>query len=223
MSAIRQVFLIAWRDFLQRARRKAFMVSMLVVVAMVALVGPLIASENRAPKPYRIGVVGTSLSGLEQALDPSATAFDRAVTVGEYGSINEGETALADGDADVLLVDGARLVWNEKPNLQLAAIITSAVRSISRSRTIADLGLTAQEAARLLSQQPLDSTSLIAPAPTDTPKRIAGYAGSLLLYISILMFGQFVMLGVMEEKQSRVVEVVLSRTRPSRLLAGKVI
>jgi ABC-2 type transport system permease protein len=47
--------------------------------------------------------------------------------------------------------------------------------------------------------------------------------GSILLYISILMFGQFVMMGVMEEKQSRVVEVVLSRTRPRRLLAGKVL
>ena len=45
----------------------------------------------------------------------------------------------------------------------------------------------------------------------------------MVLYISILIFGQFVLMGVMEEKQNRVVEVVLSRVRPSQVLAGKVI
>jgi ABC-2 type transport system permease protein len=45
----------------------------------------------------------------------------------------------------------------------------------------------------------------------------------MLLYISILMFGQFVMMGVMEEKQTRVVEVVLSRARPTQVLIGKVL
>ena len=44
-----------------------------------------------------------------------------------------------------------------------------------------------------------------------------------MLYMSILIFGQFVLMGVMEEKQSRVVEVVLSRTEPNRLLAGKIL
>jgi ABC-2 type transport system permease protein len=61
------------------------------------------------------------------------------------------------------------------------------------------------------------------PDPDAEPKRIAAYAGNLVLYISILMFGQFVLMGVMEEKSSRVVEVVLSRARPRHLLAGKVI
>ena len=36
------------------------------------------------------------------------------------------------------------------------------------------------------------------------------------------MFGQFVMLGVLEEKSNRVVEVVLSRVRPHQILVGKV-
>jgi ABC-2 type transport system permease protein len=45
----------------------------------------------------------------------------------------------------------------------------------------------------------------------------------MLLYISILIFGQFVMMGVVEEKQTRVVEVVLSRVRPTQVLIGKVL
>jgi ABC-2 type transport system permease protein len=45
----------------------------------------------------------------------------------------------------------------------------------------------------------------------------------LLLYMTILMYGQNVLRGVMEEKQSRVAEVVMSSVRPSTLLAGKVL
>jgi ABC-2 type transport system permease protein len=47
--------------------------------------------------------------------------------------------------------------------------------------------------------------------------------GTLLLYIAIISFGYVVTSGVVEEKTSRVIEVVLSAIRPVHLLAGKVI
>jgi ABC-2 type transport system permease protein len=45
----------------------------------------------------------------------------------------------------------------------------------------------------------------------------------MILYTSILMWGQAVMTGVIEEKTSRVVEVVASGIAPTRLLAGKLL
>jgi ABC-2 type transport system permease protein len=48
-------------------------------------------------------------------------------------------------------------------------------------------------------------------------------AVSFLLYMAIVLYGQNVMRGVLEEKQTRVAEVVVSSVRPSTLLAGKVI
>jgi ABC-2 type transport system permease protein len=50
-----------------------------------------------------------------------------------------------------------------------------------------------------------------------------GLAVGLLLYMTIVFFGQSVLRGVMEEKQSRVAEIVVSSVRPSALLAGKVL
>ncbi|GBD84637.1 ABC-2 family transporter protein [bacterium BMS3Abin02] len=223
MTALRQVLLVAWRDFFQRARSRAFLVSMLIIVAVVAGVGPLMALQDRTPEPYTIGVIGAAPAALEPALDRAAAAFDRTVETVTFDSVDSGETALEDGDADVLLVDGAELVWKEEPRLQLGAIVNSAIQGLERQRTIAELGLSDADAARLLHPDALDTRTLTQPDPSAGPRRIASYVGSILLYISILMFGQFVMLGVMEEKQSRVVEVVLSRTRPSRLLAGKVL
>lgn len=50
-----------------------------------------------------------------------------------------------------------------------------------------------------------------------------GLAIAMLLYITIFIYGVNVLRGVLEEKQTRVAEVVISSLPPSRLLAGKVI
>ena len=49
------------------------------------------------------------------------------------------------------------------------------------------------------------------------------YFASLLLLTSLAVYGQWVISGVVEEKNSRVVEVILSTVQPRHLLAGKVI
>jgi ABC-2 type transport system permease protein len=56
----------------------------------------------------------------------------------------------------------------------------------------------------------------------DDAKQGAAFVGAILLYVSIIMFGQWVAMGTVEEKQSRVVEVVLSRVQPWQVLVGKV-
>src|SRR4029079_6321060 len=63
-------------------------------------------------------------------------------------------------------------------------------------------------------------------APDDEPGDAAllvAYAGSLLLFMSLAFYGQWVISGVVEEKNNRVVELILSAVRPQHLLAGKVI
>jgi ABC-2 type transport system permease protein len=223
MNTLRHILLVASRDFMQRARSRAFLVSMLIIVGLVAAVGPLMAIEMRTPDPYEVGAVGSQPAGLSEALAAAAGAFDREVDLTAFETLTEGEDAVAAGDAAVLIVDGQELVWDEEPSLQLASIVTAAVQGIDRQQITAELGLTPTEAAALLSPPPPEVRTLNEPDPEAGPKQVAAYAGSFILYISILMFGQFVMMGVMEEKSSRVVEVVLSRVRPHELLAGKVL
>ncbi len=65
---------------------------------------------------------------------------------------------------------------------------------------------------------------------TDKGKEGSGLASTLfgfgiafLLYMSIILYGQNVLRGVLEEKTTRVAEVIVSSVRPDTLLAGKVI
>ncbi|CAN5154569.1 ABC transporter permease [soil metagenome] len=50
-----------------------------------------------------------------------------------------------------------------------------------------------------------------------------GYIVAFLLYMMIVLYGQNILRGVMEEKTTRVAEVVLSSVSPDTLLAGKVV
>ena len=55
-----------------------------------------------------------------------------------------------------------------------------------------------------------------------TARTIIAEVGMILLYMAIAVYGGYVLTGVVEEKSSRVVEVLLSRLPPSSLLGGKI-
>ncbi|OFX85754.1 MAG: ABC transporter permease [Bacteroidetes bacterium GWF2_33_16] len=50
-----------------------------------------------------------------------------------------------------------------------------------------------------------------------------GYASGFLIYFFIFMFGAQVMRGVIEEKSSRIVEIIISSARPFELMMGKIV
>ena len=65
--------------------------------------------------------------------------------------------------------------------------------------------------------------SLQAQTEQDQAKFLVANIGAVLILVGIFSFGFAVLTGVVEEKQSRVVEVVLSTVRPRDLLMGKVL
>jgi ABC-2 type transport system permease protein len=216
MSSVRQIGEIARRDFLQRAKSRVFLISTVAIVFIVLSLGPLLATATGADPPQQIGVIGDQGAGFEEAARAAAAGFDLEVRFTRPASVAEGEAALENGDLRVVLTADRELIWRGEPSQVLTAVLSSAVYTVERNATIAELGLTPEEAASLLSPDPLASRSLEEPDPEAEPRRITAMVGSIL-------FGQFVMLGVLEEKSNRVVEVVLSRVRPHQILIGKVL
>jgi ABC-2 type transport system permease protein len=52
---------------------------------------------------------------------------------------------------------------------------------------------------------------------------VLAYIGGLLMYLLVFLFGSQVMRGVIEEKTSRVVEVIVSSVKPAQLMMGKIV
>jgi ABC-2 type transport system permease protein len=111
-------------------------------------------------------------------------------------------------------------------NFVTQARLQRAVSSVVRSYRLRQAGLDPEEIRRLGREVDLGTVRV-----TEEGSRQEGAASGIvlaytlffLLYISILVYGQQVMIGVIEEKSSRIVEVIVATTRPFDLMMGKLI
>jgi ABC-2 type transport system permease protein len=224
VSAGTQVWLLAKREFVERSRAKAFVITMAVITVAILAAGPVInALAGGEPDATVVGLVGVEVPGLEQELEIQGELFAIEIEVARYGSQEEAAASLESGEIEAVLVDSTEIVYDENDSATLTALITRAVNSAVVDATLSDLGLSDEQIAGLREPTPLTVVVVNEADANDDAQRGAAFIGTILLYLSIIMFGQFVAMGTVEEKQNRVVEVVLSRVRAWQVLVGKVV
>ncbi len=220
MSA-RRVWLVVRREWNQRVRSNAFRISTVVaaaiIVAMIAAPEILGADANQRD----VGVVGVSSPQLAGVVQTAGRQVGLTVSTRGFADEAAGEAALRSGDVDVLLVGQRALVWKSEVDEQLGTLVTSAVQAIEQQRAVGELGLTPDQ---LRTLRPVQVTSRsLEPVIAERSARIdVAIIGLVLLLLAISFYGGFLLVGVIEEKSSRVIEVLLSRLRPTELLAGKI-
>jgi ABC-2 type transport system permease protein len=223
MSPWRQVALLAKREFVQRATSKPFLVTMGILALVILAIGPaanLLSGDG--DKATAIGLVGEEPPGIEQELQTQAALFEMEIEVDRFPNRADAENALVEGNVAVVLADGSELIFHTDASSQLTALIHGALDTTLKSEALSGMGLSKDEVASVLEPVPIKVTTLEETNAQDEAKKGAAFFGAIVLYVSIIMFGQFVAMGTVEEKQNRVVEVVLSRVRSWQVLVGKV-
>ncbi len=223
MTPFRQLLAIAARDFVQRARSKSFILTMALIIGLFGVWAGLAASEMNATHSYKIGVTADRDPRLDDALQAMAKAQDQEIDLVVFADAAEAEAAVGEGEVEVALLGSETLQWKSMKNPSLSSLISSAVANVSFADTIANLGLTEDQIAELFTPNTLEDVFVEDVSDEKMARQVAGLIASVLLFMSIMIFGSFILLGVMEEKQSRVVEVLLSRVKPESLLAGKIL
>jgi ABC-2 type transport system permease protein len=175
------------------------------------------------PRTYRVGVAGVVATGSADAGAAQAEAADARVRTTVYESVVAGERAVRARKVDVLLVDGERLAWRIRADATLGALVANAVQALQIRDRAAEQGLSAGQVGRLLAPVALTNDVLGSAAGVDDSARDVAFWAVVLLFLSVSVYGQMVLTGVVQEKQTRVAEVLLSRMRPRELLAGKVL
>ncbi len=230
MSAAASWRIVAQREFRQRTRSKAFVIGSLVLAALV-VVGIVLTAVLRGGDRERIRVVlvdqeattqTPGAAAIHDALVGLGPGLDRDVRVQQVATRADAEAVLRAGDGDVG-IDGTTVVWRTEVDDMELAIIQAAVQSAQQLNRAEQLGLDADELRSLL-EPPTLTTEVIDPQGTDHGIRTAtAGVGLVLLFLAVQLHGTSVLMGVVEEKSSRVVEVLLGHVRPRALLLGKVI
>jgi ABC-2 type transport system permease protein len=214
---------LAKREFVERGRSKAFIITMAILAAAILAIGPVInAVSGGEPSATSVGVAGVGLPGIGEELKVQGELFGVEIDVVEYASPEEVEDALEAGDAEAILVDGTEVVFYDNTQARPVSIITRAVDTVLTESSLRDLGLSESEITTIQEPAPVSVRTLEETDIQEGATLGAAFVGALLLYVSIIMFGQFVAMGTVEEKQNRVVEVVLARVQPWQVLVGKV-
>lgn len=210
MNGRHAIMLVARREIRERLRSKVFLAS---TVLMLLLVGGSTALEGALSKKptYDVAVTAPAPPGLLEALERAARPFDDSkVKLRVVASPAAGRHALEEEEVDALLIlPQDRLVFRTDVDEKAAAIADTAVRALRNQ----------------LPPEPELTIATLHPPDEETTdaETLVAYVGSLLLLMSLAVYGQWVVTGVVEEKNSRVVEIILSTVPPRHLLAGKVI
>ena len=227
MSADRGAWrLIAARDFWVRLRERSFVISTLLNVGVISILVLARAHTGTTPA-FDLGVVGDA-SIVAVANDASSLAAGNNVTIHvvslDAASSNQ---ALVDGRVDAVLADGS-LVGASRVNDTLQAYVQTAAHLAAIEHAFEQHHVS--QAEREAAERLLPLQVAVLPGAEDAGARqqrtdAAGVAfiAVLLLYGQLFGYGTWVATGVIEEKASRVVEMLLSAVRPRQLLAGKIV
>ena len=216
-SRMRGLLLVAGREIRVRGLSKANLISMASTVVITGVLAALPTLLDSGDGDTEIGLAGAAAPAMEQQLE----AMDGyEVTV--YDSVDEAEQAVEDGDVEAAVADGG-LYSDGSPAIELQAVLESAWQAAAVHTNLTDAGLSEQEIGQALSTEPLEMINV---SDSDSDSLIDYFTGlliTLLMFMMLILPVQYIAMGVVEEKSSRIVEILLTSLRPWQLLGGKVI
>ena len=221
MSTVDVVRLVAACEFYVRLRSRTFLIATAVILSMIAglvILVSIVDGEDSA----RLGLVGPAAAATQSILLETADSLDIALEIERFPDRSTADEALTAGAVDAVLVGHDELRFGRELDPRLALIANRAVRESRLPEQLDALGLTLEQAAPLLRPQPLPEVGLLDPDEDDA-RGLAATLGPVVLLMAMLVSGTTLLAGVIEEKSSRVVEVLLGTLRPVELLFGKMI
>ncbi len=222
MNGAHQSWLVAAREIRERGRSRAFLASLLLMLVTVAGAIALPAFLDTGPSTKDVGVTGLTPAGLVTALPAQGAAVDTTIRTHQFRTRAEGEAALRAGDIDVLVVDDRQLEWPKSADEQLQAVVTGAIQLVAVRDRAEAAGIDPDELLAIVEPVPITNVELSQVEGRSPDDETAAFLMTMVLFFTISTYGAMVLSGVVEEKSSRTVEVLLARMPARNLLAGKI-
>ena len=226
------VWAVIRREYLQRVRSKWFiMVTLLapiIMIAMIVIPTFIAARSDRSDRDLLI-VDGSGVLYERLASDFEASGYTVAEEPWTVDVVTDLRQQASDGEIggflvldDLTLETGEAVLYaNERPSLIRRMTLRSAIASAALEYQLEQQGL---DAGAMLAGGELRVEMLVDEgSDTDDPQFFVAYMGTMFLYMVILIYAVSVMRATLEEKTSRIVEVIVSSMKPWHLMLGKIL
>ncbi|MBJ2184764.1 MAG: ABC transporter permease [Muribaculaceae bacterium] len=224
--------IIIRREYLERVQRKSFIISTLLMpILMVALMlAPAAIMLLSGPENKNVAVIDETSQKIGQRLNSEGELTFTAVAT-------DPTEAMANEDYDAVLIIGSdavsrpddiRLYSHEAASMQTESAISSQLKNIIenerlKSYDIDNLGQIMKEIQADVRLETFRITDGDTSETSSLISYIVGTITSFMLYMFILLYGQMVMTSIIEEKNNRVLEIVVSSVHPNALMMGKIV
>jgi ABC-2 type transport system permease protein len=232
MSSTRTVWQIALREIREHGRSKSFLITTVITFLLMAALVTVPGLIGGGTDEYTVGSIGegneqiiTAAEQLGNAADEEGAEPSVAIAMEPFEERESAEAAIDSGEVDAVLIDGSEVIVESVGGFgesTIVALLQQGAASVQLESIVAEGGETAADVIEVMTSDPLETTTLTGQETGDESRGVVAYAGLLLLYLAVLIYGQWVLTGVTEEKSNRVVEVLLSSVKPWQILAGKI-
>jgi len=226
-----KIILIIKREYFSRVKKKSFLVMTflvpMLIIGMYALIFALsIQGGDNIPAVEVIDESGIFNKGLE---NKKSATFRKS----ELSLVEAKQKVIQNEDAFVLYIPGnisnggtIEMFSQKKAGISVISTIESQLNDQMRTKLLADAGIDVLTLDKIKPKLSVVSKELTLEGEKDSSSGAAmavGFAAAILIYMSLFIYGIQVMRGIIEEKTSRIVEVVISSVKPFQLMMGKIV
>ena len=225
--------LIIKREYLAKVKNKSFILmtflSPLFIVALLSLIAYLTSVNNEKVRTISVldesGILSEALISSDQILYESLNGMDLedAKTTSNsnkaYGLLHVPDLALEDVSEKI------KFYSKESPSLSLISSLESKIEKRIGELKLKKMGvdlskISASKTYVNINQE--DFEGVKTSKAGSFLKLIFGAAAGYLLFMFIIIYGNLIMRSVIEEKSSRIIEVIISSVKPLQLMLGKI-
>ncbi|MTI32352.1 ABC transporter permease [Xanthovirga aplysinae] len=226
-----KILLIISREYLSRVRKKSFIIMTFLGPLLFAgfTVVPGWLATRDSDKEYLVEVIDDSGLFTGKLQDKSNIHFEFISQKLEMAK----EKVSGKKDYSLLYIppiniddpQGITYYSEGSPSLEVVGNIKGTLRSQIEAMKLKRSNLDQETIDQLKTKVSIETINMSAEGEKKSSAGLAtavGYIGAFLMYMFIFLYGAQVMHGVIEEKSSRIVEVIISSVKPFQLMAGKV-
>ncbi|GAA4733917.1 ABC transporter permease [Isoptericola chiayiensis] len=220
--------LVMQREIVTKAMNKAFVVGLLVSLGVIAALAAFFTWQGNRVDTSTVAVSGgdtAAVAAVTSAADLArAEGGNDEIEVLEVADDASAQAAVEDGDADAWLQTGTDGGWMLSAQGEPDGTLTRFVGTAVEQQTVAaNAEAAGTSVAELSAGAELSTQALDADAMGEQAMFFATFALSFLFFAGALTSGNMIASSVVEEKQSRLVEIIATAVPLRQLLAGKIL
>jgi ABC-2 type transport system permease protein len=226
-----KILLIIQREYLTRVKKKSFIVmTILGPILMVGLVFAQFWIKMIPEETQKILVVDESqlfFSKLENTPN-QIFSFSKNTLVSEQGNFYKTDyNVILYIPANIIDSQKIQIFYKKQPGLGMQDYINTLVSKKIEEMKLLASGIQISQLQSIKTKITLTTTKIEKSGDFETKNNevsmALGFVAGILIYIFIFLYGAQVMRGVIEEKTSRIVEVIISSVKPFELMMGKIV